>query len=89
MATKQYDICIPRQYTNRDGQERTQWIRIGTAFQMKPGDDGQERDALSGELWFRVLPTDRIALFVRKPKPPAAGAASDNEDPALEDDISF
>ncbi len=89
MATKQYDICIPRQYTTREGQERIQWIRIGTAFAMKPGEDGQERDALSGELWFRVLPTDRIALFLRKPKPPAAGAASDNDGAADDDEIPF
>lgn len=31
--TKRYDASAPREYTDRDGNKKTAWNRVGTAFE--------------------------------------------------------
>lgn len=33
-----YELKAGRKYTTRDGQEKTQWTRVGTMFRSKNGD---------------------------------------------------
>jgi hypothetical protein len=34
--SKRYDVCAPRNYT-KDGEEKTAWHRVGTAFENDKG----------------------------------------------------
>ena len=37
--TKMYDVIYARSYENRDGHEKTDWMRCGRAFQTDKGFD--------------------------------------------------
>ena len=47
-----YNILVPRQYTNKDGEEKTAFTKIGTAWPMK----GKEGFSLT----FDALPVPSI-----------------------------
>lgn len=79
MASKRYTVHVPREYTKNDGTKGTDFLRVGAAFPLK------ERDGFSVELYFRVLPSDRLVLFVYEPKP---GTESPSEERG-DDDIPF
>lgn len=38
MATKRYRVCYPATYTVNDGEEKTRFVTIGTAFPLKDSD---------------------------------------------------
>lgn len=52
---KRYDVTAPREYTDRDGNKKTNWINLGVAFEKDgrisillnalpmPGQDGQAK----------------------------------------------
>lgn len=35
--TKTYNIIVPREYTNGNGEVKTEWLRAGVAFQNQQG----------------------------------------------------
>lgn len=37
--TKMYDVIYPRNFKTRDGEQRTDWLRIGRAFDGQKGID--------------------------------------------------
>lgn len=80
---KRYNVCSPRTY-QQNGEERTHFWIIGTAFPLK------EKDGFSVKLWTRILPSDELVLLVNEPREQRAGAAKDPEgaEPPL-DDLPF
>jgi hypothetical protein len=65
---KRYDVCSPRKRTNRDGETKTYWCKVGTAWENDKGIT----------IAFDALPLPdekgeaRVALFEPKPKDGAA-----------------
>lgn len=53
--SKRYDVTMPREYTDRDGNKKTNWVNLGVAFDKDgkitvllnalpmPGQDGQAK----------------------------------------------
>jgi hypothetical protein len=37
MGMKRYDVCAPRKRKQRDGTEKTFWVRLGAAFETDRG----------------------------------------------------
>ncbi len=72
---KKYDICVPREYKTKTGEKRTHFWKVGDAWPMK------EKDGLSGILYTRVLPSDKIVLFVSKER-----ENTDNKTDEIDDD---
>lgn len=83
MATKRYNAMCPRTYTDRDGKEKTTFFQVGTAFPLK------EKDGFTIELWMRVLPTDRLVLFVHEERARAPGETTAPDTIAPDDDLPF
>ena len=73
--TKRYDVCSPRTRKDRDGQPKTYWVKVGTAWENEKGIS----------ITFDALPLPdekgecRALLFEPKPKQ-TTGAAQDFED---------
>lgn len=96
MATR-YDAMVAREYTDRDGNKKTQWTKIGAAFPTKNGGYSITLDVLPlptmGE---RGLET-RILLMEPKPRDGGQRQSStyDADDPRthgggeLNDEIPF
>jgi hypothetical protein len=82
LAIKRYDVCAPRKYQTSNGEEKTHFWNIGTAFPLK------ERDGFSIKLWTRILPTDELVLFVHEPKAASTTDGAGSEPPP-HDDIPF
>lgn len=72
---KQYDVCFPLKYTDRQDQEKTQWQRVGKAFAK----DGGKLSIKLELVPVCVDPKDGLWLHLFEPKPkdgqaPAAAA---------------
>ena len=80
MSIKRYNVCVPRKYTDKHGTEKTHFWKVGMMFPMK------ERDGFNLELYTRVLPTDKLCIFVDQ----LERTNKEDELPAPEnDDIPF
>lgn len=68
--TKRYDVCSPRTRKDRDGNPKTYWTKVGSAWE---GDKGIS-------ITFDALPIPdekgecRVSLFEPKPKEGAASS---------------
>lgn len=68
MAGKQLDIMHPREYTNRDGQAGTHWLKCGVAF-LTEDQNGNPRVDL--RMWLQAPSTDGESRYVcMEPKEP-------------------
>lgn len=79
MATKRYDVCCPRPYKDGQGNQKTYFWKVGTAFPLK------DRDGFSIQLYTRVLPLDELVCFVHQPR--FAQGAQEEEEPEEYGDI--
>lgn len=102
--TERYDILTVREYTDRDGNKRSSWTRIGSMWPMKNGGFSATFDALPlPSMGERGLET-RVVMKVPEPKGDAprsqprdsyAKASGGREKPAhtgggdIEDEIPF
>jgi hypothetical protein len=78
---KMYNVCVPRQYKDGHGNDKTHFWQVGTAFPLR------DQDGFSIKLWTKLLVTDQLVLFVREPREkPVGNSASANVD---EDGIPF
>jgi hypothetical protein len=91
MSTQRLDAIMARKYTDRDGNEKSAFTRIGTAFTMQNGGYSIVLDAMpapeaaqNGGLQYRIL------LMVPKPRdgeaPRDSGSYADKRPPARHDD---
>ena len=75
--SERLDALVARKYTDRDGNEKTQWTKIGAAFPTQNGGYSVTLEALPlPTMGDRGLET-RIVLMVPKPRedqPPQRGA---------------
>jgi hypothetical protein len=62
--TKRYDVVAARPYTNRDGEEKKQWINVGRATAWDDGGISIELHAIPVGGWF----DGKLSLFEPKPK---------------------
>lgn len=64
MAVKRYNVYCPRQYKTRDGEEKTHFWLVGTAFPLR------DRDGFTVEIYTRMLPgtgsSARLVAFVHE-----------------------
>lgn len=60
---KVYNVCYPREYKDGDGNERTDFIRVGVAFPLR------EQDGFSLELAVPLLlkAGSRLVILAREP----------------------
>lgn len=90
---KRYRVTVPRKYT-KDGTERTHYWTVGMVFEIAPREgeepraDGAPR-GYSGELYSRVLPTDKIVLWLDEPRERRQGTAPAGAEDDPEDDVPF
>jgi hypothetical protein len=75
---KQYDVTIPRTYTDASGKQKTHFWQVGTAFPLK------ERDGFSIKLNAKMLVTDEYVVFAREPR-----EAGGDEPPPEDNDIPW
>ncbi len=61
MGKKRYNVFFPRKYEDRDGKEKTEFLKVGVAWPMA------ERDGFSIELFMPLRAGDLVA-FVHEPK---------------------
>ncbi len=73
---KRYNVCIPRQYEDGNGNKKTHFWQVGTAFPLR------EQEGFSVKLWSKMLLTDQLVLFVHEERERPAGAPA----PAPQDD---
>lgn len=78
---KRYNVCSPRTYT-QNGEEKTHFWSIGTAFPLK------DKDGFSIRLYTRVLPSDELVMFVHEPREARSGGTASHDEPPP-DDIPF
>jgi hypothetical protein len=74
---KRYNVCIPRQYKDGNGNDKTHFWQVGTAFPMR------EQEGFSVKLWSKLLVTDQLVLFVheeREARPAGAPAPAPQDD---------
>lgn len=50
--TQRFNICAARKYTTRDGQEKTQWVRLGEATDWSDGSRSARQDVVPVGNWF-------------------------------------
>jgi hypothetical protein len=91
MTTQRLDAIMARKYQDRDGNEKSSFTRIGTAFTMQNGGYSIVLDAMpapeaaqNGGMQYRIL------LMVPKPREDAPrdnGSYSDKRPPARRDEI--
>ena len=78
-----YNICIKRSYTDKNGNEKTTWPRIGVAFE---GDKG-----ISGTI--EMVPTGswdgRFVLFAAEDQGQRQAPRQQNSDAPFNDDVPF
>lgn len=78
-----YNICIKRSYTDKNGNEKTTWPRIGVAFE---GDKG-----ISGTI--EMVPTGswdgRFVLFAAEDQGQRQAPRQQNADAPFNDDVPF
>jgi hypothetical protein len=88
MTMRRFNVCVKRTYTNKQGEEKTSWPKIGVAFESDRG--------ISGTI--EMVPTGawdgRFALFLADeerapsaPTPTRRPTASAIH--GLDDDIGF
>lgn len=59
--TTRYDVVSPRQYVDRDGNEKTAWVRVGMMVPAKTGEGfAIKLEALplpnkDGDVWIRAM----------------------------------
>ena len=86
-AQKRFDVCIPREYTDRAGNKRTHFWKVGTAFPFSKADNrtGEVRDGVSVQLFTKMLiaPQAELVLFEYVPRE-SQGA---EDEPPEDDDI--
>lgn len=71
------DALVARKYTDRDGNEKTSWTKIGAAFPTQNGGYSLSLEALPlPTMGDRGLET-RIVLMIPKPRDDAAPASSE------------
>jgi hypothetical protein len=89
-----YDVLTGQKYTNRDGEEKTFFTKIGTMFRNKTG------ESFSLELIALPLPDKegRVRLLVKEPQPRDGQQQVRRSEPAVaqrrvsdapDDDIPF
>jgi hypothetical protein len=91
-----YDVLTGSKYTNRDGEEKTFFTKIGTMFRNKTG------ESFSLELIALPLPDKegRVRLLVKEPQPrdgsqqvrrsePSVAPRSMSKPGDIDDDIPF
>ena len=87
--TERLDAVVAREYTDRDGNKKSSFTKIGAAFAMKNGGWSLSLDALPlptmGE---RGLET-RILLMVPKPRDDAPRQSSGGRAREIDDEIQF
>lgn len=76
---KKYDVCIPRKYKDKNGNEKTHFWKVGDAWPFK------DKEGISINLYTRILPSDKLLLFVTKEKENETKEVEEIED----DDIPF
>ena len=60
-ATRRFDVFIVEDYNTRDGEEKSNWIRIGVAFENK--------DAKGFNIQLTALPvTGKLVIRLHEPK---------------------
>jgi hypothetical protein len=57
---KIYDVTCPREYTDKDGNKKTYYWKVGQAFPLK------DKDGFSITLETRVLPREKLVMFIRQ-----------------------
>ena len=77
MTTNTQILYGVRNFTDREGEDRSQWTRIGTAFQNQDG---------SWNLRFDYLPTDRTATVQMRPVKSGEEGAEGGAKPAAGSD---
>jgi hypothetical protein len=77
---KRYNVTVPRQYEDGNGNKKTHFWQVGTAFPLR------DQDGISIKLWTKLLVTDQLVLFVHEPRERAAGESAA---PEQSDDIPF
>lgn len=80
MAKKQYNVCVPREYKTRAGDSKTHFWQVGKMFPMN------EKDGFNIQLYTRVLPTDKLVIFLDETQYNAPSAPPGD---IPEDDIPF
>lgn len=87
--TERLDAVVAREYTDRDGNKKSSFTKIGAAFAMKNGGWSLSLDALPlptmGE---RGLET-RILLMVPKPRDDAPRQSGGGRAREIDDEIQF
>ena len=89
-----YDVLTGQKYTNRDGEEKTFFTKIGTMFRNKTG------ESFSLELIALPLPDKegRVRLLVKEPQPKDGAQQVRRSEPSVQqrrvadapdDDIPF
>lgn len=77
MAAKQYNVVYPKQYKDNDGNDRTAFVRVGTAFPMR------DADGFTIELDVPLAFTSdqgRLCLFAREQKDERDNRGGDRRD---------
>jgi hypothetical protein len=71
---KRYSVTIPRPYKDANGNEKTHFWHVGTAFPLR------ERDGLSVKLYSKMLVTDQFVLFADEEDQPASAPEEKPDD---------
>ena len=57
---KSYDVTCPREYTDKQGNKKTYYWKVGMAYPLK------DKDGFSIILETRVLPREKLVMFVKQ-----------------------
>ena len=87
MDNKTLDVVQAKKYTNKNGEEKTQWLKIGKCFTKMDLVSGIKLDVMplpdeKGEVWLKVFPKDE------KSEQQNAHTTAQGED-TLEADVPF
>ena len=84
--SERLDALVARKYTDRDGNEKTSWTKIGAAFPTQNGGYSVTLEALPlPSMGDRGLET-RILLMVPKPRDDSASQSRERQSYAGRDD---
>jgi hypothetical protein len=86
--SQRYDVMTPRPWTDRDGNEKTSWTRVGTMFETKNG-FSIALDALPIPTMKDGKLECRLVCFPPKEKDDAPRGGSRPPAPELDDQIPF
>jgi hypothetical protein len=84
MAIKRFDVVVPRKYEDKNGDEKTQWNRVGSLTMFEANGDKE----MGFKLELPIFGHDKFKVFAVKPKtaPNSQESAKDEIDTTLDAD---